>query len=331
MYFFYNNIFHKEQLSHRAPSRGSIIVFALSAIAAMSITAALLTTVTILEVKQSANVERAFIAMYRAESGLENSLYILNQSFNNNKTIQETKNLFGFGGSTNFAKVLDCKGADLGAGGCQTNIQSLEVKFGAQTIGFNISKDKAMTLNIFDPDDKNQPPYGVTPYTINELRISGLSGTDAEEFEVSFITWKYSPSITINPPVKRLLKDSADGVLNNVALLQFPTSSYIGEPTISELGTNNQLIGIIRIRLLTPQSLSGLTLQFFNSTGVSVCDTINGPAQCIPGFIEVISVGKDDSGLNKQAMKVVASIPTESNQASDIWDYAMFSNSSLSK
>lgn len=323
---------HKEQPNNRASPSGSIIVFALSAIAAMAITAALLTIIAIFEVRKSANVERAFVARYRAESGIENSLYLLNQSLAKQKTIIDIKRIFGFNDTANFAEKLNCGvgGADANDNGCQTDIESLEVKFGAQTVQFNISKDKALTVNVFDPDDKNQPPYNL--YNISELRASGLSGLDTEEFEVTFITWNYN-TLVINSPVKRLLKDSSDGATTpGVAILPFPVSIDITiEPTIGDLGTNSGLIGIIRIRLLRPANLNGLTLQFFNSSGNSVCDAVTGPAQCIPGFIEVTSVGKDDASSNKQAMKVVATIPTADNQASDIWDYVVFSNVSLSK
>ncbi len=316
-------------------NRGSIIVFALSAIAVMSITAALLTTLTILEVKKSANVERASVAMYRAESGVENTLFILNRAFAKGKTVSDIKTILGFDNVNNFGYNFDCDGADAGDEACYTDVKILEVKFGAEALRFDIAKNQALTLNIFEPNDKDQPPYDAPySYTIDTLAINGLSigfPDGAEQFEVTFIPWQYSPSYELKSPVKRLLTDTSDGADDGIALLPFPNNELGGEDPIPEMGNTNKLIGIIRVRLLQPEALFGLRAQFYND-GASSCDVAtNNPAQCIPGFIEVVATGEDDASSNRQALKVVSTLPTEDNPASDIWDYALFSNESLSK
>src|SRR3989338_2237962 len=81
--------------------KGNIIVYAVSVIAAMAITAAFLTTTSLLEVRKSTQVERASLARYRAEAGIENSLFILNRSLAAWKSVNEIKNIFGFDSSAN--------------------------------------------------------------------------------------------------------------------------------------------------------------------------------------------------------------------------------------
>ncbi|HCA67357.1 MAG: hypothetical protein A2249_03820 [Candidatus Jacksonbacteria bacterium RIFOXYA2_FULL_44_7] len=310
--------------------RGSIIAFALSAIAVMSITAALLTTLTILELKKSANVQRASVALYRAESGVENILFILNRAFAEGKTVSDIKTILGFDIANNFGYNFNCDGADAVDEACYTDVKTLEVKFGAEALRFDIAKNQALTLNIFEPNDKDNAPY--SSYWIDTLKIIGVKSSD--QLEVTFISWDDS-SNTLLTPLKRLLTDSGDGVIDGVAWLDFPCGDLFGEDSLCNIGTAppapNDYLGIIRIRLLQPEERLGLKIQLFQDVN-SICDVAtNNPAQCIPGFVEVVATGEDDANSNRQALKVVSALPTEDNPASDIWDYVLFSNESLSK
>lgn len=315
-------------------NQGSIIVFALSAIAAMSITAALLTTLTILEVKKSANVQRASVALYRAESGVENTLFILNRSFARGKTVSDIKNILGFDDLNDFGHNFDCEGADASDEACYTDVKTLEVKFGAEALRFDIAKNQALTLNIFEPNDKDNPPYS-TPYQIDTLKINGVESTDI--FEVTFIPWDQSSNKLLTP-IKRLMTDDLDGISDSVAEIIFPCdvpppgTKLTGEDSLCEMGNvaPNDHLGIIRLRLIQPEERLGLTAQLFHGAD-SFCVAPNNAKQCIPGFVEVVSIGEDDSHSNRQALKVVSALPTEDNPASDIWDYVLFSNESLSK
>lgn len=315
-------------------NQGSIIVFALSAIAVMSITAALLTTLTILEVKKSANVERASVALYRAESGVENTLFVLNRAFARGKTVGDIKNILGFDNLSDFGHNFDCEGADAGDEACYTDVKTLEVKFGAESLRFDIAKNQALTLNIFEPNDKDNPPY--SSYWIDTLIISGVETSDL--FEITFIPWDQS-SKDLLTPIKRLMTDDSDGISDGASAIIFPCdttgTTLAGEDPLCEMGTTppsaHDHIGIIRLRLIQPEERLGLAVQLFNGPD-SLCDVENdNPESCIPGFVEVVSIGEDDSHSNRQALKVVSALPTEDNPASDIWDYVLFSNESLSK
>lgn len=312
--------------------RGSIIAFALSAIAVMSITAALLTTLTILEVKKTANVQRASVALYRAESGVENSLFLLNRAFAAGKTITEVKTIFGFDNVSDFGDIFDCDGADAGDEACFSDVATLEVKFGAEELRFDLAKNQAVTLNIFAPNDKDAAPYA--SYWIDALEIRDVLPSD--QLEVTFIPWE-DGSNTLLTPLKRLLTDAGDGFLDGIAALPFPCGGALisGEDPLCSMGTvppaPDDHLGIIRVRLIQPEERLGLTLKLLQGVN-SVCDTAaNNPEQCIPGFVEVIAIGEDDANSNRQALKVVSTLPTTDNPASDIWDYVLFSNESLSK
>src|SRR3989338_5444308 len=81
---------------HRQP--GNIVVYALSAIAVMSLSATVFATTTYYELKKSSNVEHAVAATYNAESAMENTLYLLNEALDKNLSLNDIQLLLGLQG-----------------------------------------------------------------------------------------------------------------------------------------------------------------------------------------------------------------------------------------
>ncbi len=313
--------------------RGSMIVFAMSAIAVMSITAALLTTATIYEVKKTANVERAALARYQAESGIEDSLFILRRALAADKTVVDVKRYFGFANANSFSEVVACTGT---TGLLASPCEKLEVKFGVASLRFNMDRDTPLILDLYNPENINEQPWP-------SFRAGRLAWSDVgnNQYEVTFIPWDISNPLNIKPltPIKRLVWDElpvsagGDGSNDDMITIDLPCASRgtlnPGEDDLCEIGSCSGILGKVKLRLLSASPAYNLSFALYNSFGQSFCDSINGYDQCIPGFFEITSIGRD--AYNKQALRIVSSIPGGEEQTADIWDYAIFSGQSLSK
>jgi type II secretory pathway component PulK len=64
----------------RNTSKGNVIVFALSTLAVMTLSATVLAASTLLELRKSRNVENAIFAKYDAEGETEHVMYLINQA-----------------------------------------------------------------------------------------------------------------------------------------------------------------------------------------------------------------------------------------------------------
>lgn len=322
-------------LSKIKATHGSMIVFAMSAIAVMSITAALLTTATIYEIKKTANVERAALARYQAESGIEDSLFILRRALLKDKSVSQVKQYFGFSNSANFSEVVACTGT---AGLLASPCEKLEVKFGVANLLVDMDRDTPLILNLYNPENINQLPW--SPFRVARLAWSDVGNN---QYEVTFIPWNISNPLNIQPltPIKRLVWDElpvsqgGDGADDDIMTIDLPcddaTPSTLktGEDNLCEIGSRYNILGKVKLRLLSASPAYNLSFALYNSFGQSFCDNINGFDQCIPGFFEITSIGRD--AFNKQALRIVTSVPGGEEQAGDIWDYAIFSGQSLSK
>ncbi|HBH46278.1 MAG: hypothetical protein A2445_04555 [Candidatus Jacksonbacteria bacterium RIFOXYC2_FULL_44_29] len=316
--------------------RGSIIVFAVAVITVMSITAALLTVTSIWEIRKSANIERAALARYKAESGIENGLFVLRRAFAAGKTIEDAKGYLGFTDSNNIGETVACTAT---AGLIKSNCERMEVKFGVADLQVQLNNDQVLSLDLYNPTSRDKPPG--SNFVADKLYLSWLDPVDYQ-FEVSMISWKNNGlSIVPASPVRIILNDDTnfadplDGGLNNQIAVQPILCSPPDPPSACTFeggtpsGGDPHVLGKIRVGLINQLQVPDLRVQLYNNADNSYCDSINGYTQCIPGFVELVSTGRDS--FNKQALKVVMSLPTEEEQTSDIWDYALFSHGSLTK
>ncbi|MFH1712691.1 MAG: hypothetical protein ABH896_00675 [Candidatus Jacksonbacteria bacterium] len=294
-------------------TKGNIIVFALTAIAIMSLSAVVLSSTSLLEMRKSENLEKAVFATYTAESSAEHSIYLINQALAAGKTLDQINTKINVMTDCNdAANVIDCA--------------KLKINLGVSDLPFSLQQNQVLTINLYHPEDKNDPPYPADPsYEINTM-ILEWSESVMREFEISFIIWNIESNIQLLPPVKYRIADMnpiifpfdmiCSGDLSQGELIV--CNNYMSSGF--KLGTNN--IGIIRIRLLSPTPLTGGTLLF----------EMDSEPKLIPGFMEIKSTGQEKT--NKQALRIVQKIEKAgagSDFVSEIWDYAIFSNKSLLK
>jgi len=190
-----------------------------------------------------------------------------------------------------------------------------------------------MTINIFDQDDKNSGPYDGN-YQIDQMILEWNGGD--REFEISFIVWNVSAGVNLLSPIRRRLSDNNGKIIFNFNdICNNPISnsesdvcsamSAAGDTFL--MGQNN--LGKIRIRLLDTEPLVGGILRLCKYD-IAFADNCNQKPS--PGFIEINSTGQQ--GANKQAVKIIRKIEASAQGTelvSEIWDYAIFSQKSLSK
>jgi hypothetical protein len=319
--------------------KGSIIVYALTAIAVMAISATAISVTTIFELQKSKNTQQAVFATYDAEQGMEYTLFLLNRSLRSGKSLTDFQNMIGMPDND---EILNCiePSACLGCTG-PIGCEQIHIK----TDGTNklpitlIDPNEAITINLFDPDDRNKVPYpGDLFYHIRKIIIDWNKVTIVDKtFELSLAVWdiqnKDDPAIGIRilPPIKREITATATSQAI-FDLWDVCGSSFLSlseEEPVCTMGTSDighTYIGKIRIRLLTGEPIIGGTLQLKNTADET---------KPIPGFIEITSLAKE--GSNKQAIKVIGSLGTGGSglavgqQVTQIWDYAIYSNRSISK
>lgn len=290
--------------------KGNIIVFALTAIAVMSLSAVVLSSTSILEMRKSENLKRAVFAAYTAESSAEHSVYLINKALAAGKTLADIENKINtMTKCGDPANVIDCA--------------KLQINLGVSSLPVTLQQNQTFTINLYNPENKNQSPY--PDYEVDTM-ILEWSEPVIREFEISFIIWNIESGIQILPPIKRrnIGTKSITFNFNDICTSSQISPSEAGVCALMSnnfiLGTNN--IGIIRVRLLTPNTLTGGTLVLQKGA----------EQKLIPGFIEIKSTGQEKT--NKQAIRIVQRIEkagTSSDFVSEIWDYAIFSNKSLLK
>jgi hypothetical protein len=322
--------------------KGNVIIFAVAAITAMSITASALTFLSIIEVRRSVNVERSVIARYAAESGIENALFILQRAFDADKSLTEIKDIFEFVDTSKFGETISCTSGVNIIDDCST----LRLSFGLPSINVDFERNNAFTLNIYDPGDKNKSPFQPKDYDIDKVMLQWDNTLPIDnEFEVSLLGWEVSGGkVDLRVPVKRFVDDESnstdltDGSISNgIAVMPFPSCTDFDSEYCDGFGASQALfpvLGKIRIRLLEPAEAEDVKVSLYNNTS-SVCDfTTQVPTQCVPGYVEIISTGEARVGsnpVNRQAIRVVSSFPTEEQTRSVIWDFVIFSDRSIAK
>jgi hypothetical protein len=307
-------------------TKGNIIVFALAAIAVMSLSAVVLTSTTFLELRKSGNVERSIFATYMAESTGEQSVYLISQALKVGKTfaeIEDVLNLPGYDGSV----PVPCGSAP---GDSPIDCQQLNIVLGVNDLPINLQQNETMTINIFDQEDRNLGPYDVN-YQIDQMVIEWSAGY--REFELSFVVWNVSAGVNLLPPIRRRISGNNGKVVFNFNdICNSPISSSESEACSGMggnflMGQNN--LGKIRVRVLGVEPLVGGVLRLCK---YDQAFTDNCNQKPVPGFIEINSTGRQ--GSNKQAVKIVHKIGESdkgSEFVSEVWDYAIFSQKSLSK
>lgn len=297
--------------------KGNIIVFALTSIAIMSLSAVVLFSTSLLEMRKSENLEKAVFAAYTAESSAEHSAYLINQALAAGKTLVDINDKIGEMTDCGDTSIIDCA--------------KLQINLGASDLPVTLQQNQTLTVNLYHPENKNLAP----PYENYEVDTMVLKWSEdiIREFEISFILWNIESGIKLLPPVKWRLPLGPSPITFNFddICVVNPNKSF-GEETVCEvyMTTLNQFIlgadniGIIRIKLLSPDSLMGGSLQLFKQG--------DSNPKLIPGFMEIKSTGQEKT--NKQALRIVQKIEkagTGSDFVSEIWDYAIFSNKSLLK
>lgn len=337
-------------------SKGNIIVFALSTIAVMSLSATVLAASTLLELRKSRNTENAIFAKYSAESENERILYLINQALRRGHDFDYIGGLlegmfglnpgdFKFDGST----ILKCSDSTP-----TLKCEDIAVTLGVNDLPFNLAQSEAFTLNMFDIRDRNMPPYAdQTDYLVNRITIDWAGGA-THEFEFTFVAWdknKISASQpgAVLPPIKRRVKGTGN-ITFSFELGSLPgrqdticptpavptTLTPLGEMSICAIGkstgTGVLLLGTILVKLISPGSLNGATFRLWDDPDGA--GTLAPIQRQIPGFVEVQLSGKE--ATNKKAIRVIQNITASQmtpgkDFISEIWDYAIFSDKSISK
>lgn len=297
--------------------KGNIIVFALTAIAIMSLSAAVLFSSSMLEMRKSENLKKAVFAAYTAKSSAEHSAYLINKALAAGKTLVDINDKIGEMTDCGDTSIIDCA--------------KLQIDLGASDLPITLQQNQTLTINLYHPENKNlAPPY--ENYEVDKM-ILKWSEAVAREFEITFILWHKTPEteILLLPPIKWRLSNTEPA---NQITFNFNDTCNDSNISLSEdyvcgltnqfiLGTDN--IGIIRIKLLSSDPLIGGSMQLYKQGSPDV-------QKLIPGFMEIKSTGQEKT--NKQAVRIVQKIEkagTGSDFVSEIWDYAIFSNKSLLK
>src|SRR3990167_8735243 len=240
-------------IHNKKTSKGNVIVFALSAIAVMSLSAAALATTTLLALRKGSNVEKAIFAKYNAESGVEQMLYIINQALIKGRDFDSIRALiegmFGLGaGSFEFdgSNNLDCGAPSSLVPPLELKCADLNITLGVNDLPLNVSQNEIFTLNMFDIANRNKPPYETqidtadpkAGYVVDKITID-WSGGATHEFELSFFVWdkeKLDAGAvgSLLPPVKRRVKGQ-----NSMSF-----SFKNGSPNIAIAGADNICIPI---------------------------------------------------------------------------------------
>ncbi|MEK9165484.1 MAG: hypothetical protein AAB525_01325 [Patescibacteria group bacterium] len=297
--------------------KGNIIVFALTAIAIMSLSAAVLFSSSILEMRKSENLKKAVFAAYTAESSAEHSAYLINKALAAGKILDVDiiPKISVMTDCNDAANVIDCA--------------KLQIDLGVSDLPVTLQQNQTITINLYDPEDKNDPPYDPA-YEVDKM-ILEWSEAVPREFEISFILWNVESGIQLLPPVKRRAIGTGSFTFNFNEICTGEQSPGEAKACseMSEAGDNFILgavnIGIIRIKLLSSDTLMGGSLKLYKQGSPDAL-------KLIPGFMEIKSTGQEKT--NKQALRIVQKIEkagTGSDFVSEIWDYAIFSNKSLLK
>lgn len=283
--------------------KGSIIIYTVTAIAAMSLPVIYLSALSIQKLKASRNIETSIIAYYKAESGAEQILY---------QTKENLKN-----------KIALIDNMPQGADQCQTtgsdyefyqDCYNLDIQYSADELNLDLPQNKTIQLNLYDLNDSTQN----LPALIDRIKLESPLGLG--DFEFTAVYWdKTGGVVEIKNPVKIIIDDD-DG--NNIIDYIFDVNI---KDTTPDLKFGDQYLAKIRITAIDSAQLLKITMYDGDST-------IAANKRLIPGFITLKTTG--DEGNTRQAIKVVRAYNATnyfSSSASGLWDFVLFSGSGITK
>lgn len=284
--------------------KGSIIIYTVTAIAAMSLPVIYLSALSIQKLKASRNIETSIIAYYKAESGAEQILYQTKENLKNKITLKDNM--------------------PQGADQCQTtgsdyefyqDCYNLDIQYSADELNLDLPQNKTIQLNLYDLNDSAQDIKDTAdiPYEIDRIKLESPLGLG--DFEFTAVYWdKTGGVVEIKNPVK-IIKDGGGGTI----------LEYVFTDIESGLKFGGDYLAKIRITAIDAVQLLKITMYDGDSA-------IAANKRLIPGFITLKATG--DEGNTQQAIKVVRAYNATnyfSSSASGLWDFVLFSGSGITK
>ncbi|MFH1171726.1 MAG: hypothetical protein V1778_04265 [bacterium] len=174
-------------------SRGVISLLALIIMAAVTATALAAAAIVIAELRQTENLDQSITAVYAAESGLEDGLYIIKAN-RTSLPLDTVKN-------TLLAEGSGVNRVDLSTGATWSRSAELENRY----IIPRLSADETVNLDIFNPDNPAQT-------SIQSLWVNWswhcTSASAYVEMNTTMLTWDKTPQgfVSFDPATQHIYK-----------------------------------------------------------------------------------------------------------------------------
>ncbi|MEK7158367.1 MAG: hypothetical protein AAB733_02240 [Patescibacteria group bacterium] len=285
--------------THSIP-RGAVILRSLLVIAVVTAATSAIAVVVTNNLRRSTQINESMIAQYAAESGIERSLFWLQDQRARGGTLLDT--------------IADLKGFDVDLipdGRIHYNIDGTATKKGVATLTTALDLQETVTVDLFDPDQPSRTT-NLTNITISWEDYCPDKGVQPR----SGCTWIETRLAKWNPNAANFPDPHGSDVTRE-------TRAYgAGSLTIP-------LDGNARYRLQVKQLFGGeLGVKGYAPYGGRVTRLVIRPntGSVLPGYVTVKSVGR--FGSARQAIEIV--VPWRA-PLTGIFDYVLFSEETISK
>lgn len=282
--------------------KGSILIYTITAMAAMSLPIIYLSALSIQKLKASRNIETSIIAYYKAESGTEQILHQTKENLKN-KDVLDTNMPSGPYQCQTVGSVYEL----------YQDCYNLDIQYSADELNLDLPPNQTIQLNLYDLNDSAQD----LPALIDRLRLESPIGLG--RFEFTAVYWDKTAGVDIKNPVKKIINDD-----NSDNIIDYVFDADIKDTT-PDLKFGIQYLAKIRITALDPAQLLKITMYDGDPA-------IPTNKRAIPGFITLKATG--DEGNTQQAIKAVRAYNATnyfSASASGLWDFVLFSGSGITK
>lgn len=299
----------KQQKSMNRSSPGVVSLIALVLMATITATAVGSSAVIISELQQTESTDQSVMALYAAEAGVEDALFMVKHYRGQAETLADTK-----------SALLDpAPRAVLPNATRWSRGAEVEERFIASRLG----PDQVATLDVFNPDD----PTGQSG--IESLKVEwGDDCNGFSQLEITMFTWPASSSFAFDPSTQRVFKETWSCNITGRRCTTIVVNALGGTPG-GNADINPGNVYRFIFRTLVPQgSAAQCSINNLVFTGYDVPNAPNDPSHIvdIPARIAVKSTGS----FGKSLQALTASVPWRA-PVSGLLNFVIFSEEAIQK